>query len=384
MKQNVLILGGGYAGLMAGNRITKLDQNFQVTLINDGNHFIERIRNHESAAGNTKKEYTMQELLHKRVRFLNARILKIHPKVKQIELENSNQKISYDFLIYSLGSNQSLSKGVISNVITRKNAKDLSQNMSKNTGMAWVIGGGLTGIELATELKESYPDWKIGIVTREKFGQSFSLKGQTYLRKVFSKAGIEIQDQTEILGLKESKVYFANGMQAECQLLIDSTGFSCSEVGRSSGLPSNLRNQIFVNEYLQVPEYPNIFVAGDSCYLADSNMRMGCVTAMPMGVHAAENIHRLNANRKLEAFRFRFVGRCVSLGRKYGLIQMVDEKDSPLESILTGKIGSYIKELICKYTLFSIQLEKWLPFRSYKWPKNKKIQKKIISVPTYE
>lgn len=372
MKRKVLILGGGYAGVIASNRLAKLDKELEITLLNKDENFVERIRNHEKATGKSKKEFHISELLSKRVKFRKGNVLKIFPDLQEVVIANSEPPLRYDSLIYALGSTQHATSISVQNVITKENSETLCRKLQpRSEGTAWVIGGGLTGIELATEIKDSYPHWNVGLVDRGKFASTFSTKAQEYLRKIFSKMEITIEEKTEVARMEKAQLHLTNGRIVPCQLLISTSGFSSSEVAKNSGFRTNDRNQIRVNQYLQVPDYPNVFVAGDACYMENSFLRMGCVTALPLGIQAAENVYKYLKDQKMDEFSFRFMGRNVSLGRKEGLIQMTDEKDSPVETIFTGSLAAFLKEMICKYTLLSIRLEKWLPFRTYSWPRHK-------------
>jgi|JI8StandDraft_1071087.scaffolds.fasta_scaffold00316_28 NADH dehydrogenase len=385
MKRKVLVLGGGYAGLLACNRLAKLDKNIEIILVNDGSLFVERIRNHEMATGKKRREFLIPDLLHKRVQFMESRVIKIDPNRSEVEIENTEQKLKYDVLIYALGSTLPPLSSKLPNVITKESSESLLQVPKiKEVGSVWVMGGGLTGIELVAEWKESFPKWKVGIVSRGRFASSFSLKGQDYLRKIFKQMQIEIQEETEVSSSSHEKIHFKNGSYSDCQLLIDATGFFSSKVATLSGFRTNEKNQIFVNKFLQVPDFPNVFVAGDACYMENTFLRMGCVTALPLGIHAAENVYKYLKNQDLDAFRFSFMGRNVSLGRKNGLIQLTNVKDDPREKILTGRVGAIFKELICRYTLLSIRLEKWLPFRTYMWPKSKIELKTHLLHKSYE
>ena len=57
MKQ-IVILGAGYAGMMAALRLSHTTRNrgdVQVIVVNGSEHFVERIRLHEVAANNSPK-----------------------------------------------------------------------------------------------------------------------------------------------------------------------------------------------------------------------------------------------------------------------------------------------------------------------------------------
>ena len=96
--------------------------------------------------------------------------------------------------------------------------------------------------------------------------------------------------------------------------------------------------------------------------------RMGCVSAMPMGAHAGANIAaRISAGR-LAPFCFGFFIRCVSLGRRDGLVQFVDAQDRPTERVLTGRAAALVKELICRMTLESVRGELRTGLPLVYWP----------------
>ena len=44
--------------------------------------------------------------------------------------------------------------------------------------------------------------------------------------------------------------------------------------------------------------------------------------------------------------RFRFALRCISLGRRDGLVQFVHPDDSPRELVVTGRLAAAVKEAI--------------------------------------
>jgi len=90
---------------------------------------------------------------------------------------------------------------------------------------------------------------------------------------------------------------------------------------------------------------------------------------MPMGVHAAEGIARAVAGGTPRPFRFGYAIRCVSLGRRSGLVQQVDEADRAVERALTGRAGAIVKELVCRSTVLSIRAEAWLRLPFYRWPR---------------
>ncbi|MDZ4726577.1 MAG: FAD-dependent oxidoreductase [Leptospira sp.] len=380
MKKRILVLGAGYAGIMAVNRLAKIDKHLDITLINERDEFVERIRNHEKLNPRPYKKYKITDLIPNNVNFVEDKISNWNPDSSTIQLTNDKSEWKYDGLIYALGSTKTNTMNPWLGIQTLTQTMETSQVLSeKQIQSVWILGGGLTGIELATELKESNKEISVGIIEQGKFAHQFSKKGQTYIRNFFQKNHIQIIEGAKLIEHQNNEITFGNGTKVSYDLLIKTTGFLCSDLAKEAGIDTNEKNQIYVNEYLQIPKYQNVFVAGDAVYLPGSALRMGCVTAMPMGVYAAETVMKSLNGKKVYPFKFGFAGRCVSLGRKNGLIQMTNAYDKPKDLIFTGKLGAIIKELVCKYTMLSIKLEKSLPIRSYFWPKQDlmKIEKEI-------
>ena len=73
-----------------------------------------------------------------------------------------------------------------------------------------------------------------------------------------------------------------------------------------------------------------------------------------MGERAAKTVAARIGGMSADAFEFSYSFRCVSLGRKDGLIQFVDSRDRPVEQVWTGERGAVWKEYICRRTLAGI------------------------------
>lgn len=385
----IVILGGGYAGVSAALRIHKLKLNCSVTLVNESEWFVERIRNHEWSSGKIPKKIQMTSLLPKSTKFIEARATKIDPYNNSLELHGKDGKenLKYDYLIYALGSTtvQKIHESVYS-VSTAQESERLRKAV-KNQPRAkvWVLGGGLTGIEIATELKETHPDLKVGLIDKKELGHGFSNAAKKYLRHVFTKMDIDVVEITLVSKIQEGKILLENTLSLSSDIAVQAFGFQCSPLGKDAGLPTNSKNQIIVDERLRPKGFSNIICAGDSVSRPNTSLRMGCATAMPMGTYAAEQLHQILKGKSVDAFCFSFVARCVSLGRRNGMIQFVDENDRATDKVWTNKLGALTKELVCKGTTLVFRLEKQFPFRIYTWPgrrkESRKNQKRIFPKP---
>ena len=63
-----------------------------------------------------------------------------------------------------------------------------------------------------------------------------------------------------------------------------------------------------------------------------------------------------------------FAIRCISLGRRDGLVQFVHGNDELRERVVAGRLGAWVKELICWMTRFVVRNELRWGVRLYRWP----------------
>lgn len=385
MKPKILILGAGYAGIIAANRLDKQVKDAEIVLISESSGFKERIRYHETASAGLKKEILIRDLLRTNVNFLQTKVTGILPKEKTVIIEAKNQNIHYDYLVIALGSSEIRKIQTKENSIQSKDAvlEFLKRKEISKIQNLCIIGSGLTGLEMATEWKYFYPKSRVTLIDRNELGSSFSKKAKEYLQTYLLKNEIEVLDKAKIDKIEGNEIQFENQTKRSFDCIINCTGFQSSSLPKESGFRTNSQNQIYVDPFLRSLEYPEVFVAGDSAYLENSILRMGCVTALPMGAYIADHLANVIQKKNLSPFSFQFAGRCMSLGREDGLIQMTYGDDKPKEWIIKGKWGAFIKEVVNRFTIFSLMMEKYLPFRFYFWPKGNPIleKEKRISKP---
>lgn len=375
-ENQIVILGGGYAGLMAAARLSGRTEGREVLLLNDSAVFKERIRNHEIAAGNHLNKKSIRSMLPQNVRFKEGRMKRIFPERNCVEIESGGRlkELSYSVLLCATGSSSGYSVHMekIHTIDSEKGALRLHQSIIENpSAVVAVMGAGLSGIELASELKEKFPRLRIHLFDTKEIGSQFSSAGKKYVRTILESMGVILHDGCKMTMEDNGKFTLPVGAHFHADVFVNTGGFKGNSPGKASGLPVNAAGQVLVDSFLRVNHYPNIFFCGDCAWIEGDDyisQRMGCAFAMPMGAHAAENLIRFMRNESLLPFGFKFAVQCVSLGRKRGFIQTVSGDDRPLEKIFTGRIGAVIKELVCKYTVWILHLEKFSPFRIYSWP----------------
>lgn len=84
---HVVVLGGGYAGTMAANRLQQ-NTNIDITLVNPREEFVHRLRLHQFAAGTGIATAEYAPMLGKRVRLVVDSAVRIDALARLIRLES--------------------------------------------------------------------------------------------------------------------------------------------------------------------------------------------------------------------------------------------------------------------------------------------------------
>ena len=379
-QHHTVILGGGYAGLMAAMRLNgRAKQHTKITLIDGRDHMVERIRLHQLAAGQKLNKHTYQNFLRKTaIRFVQGWVEQIDQDKQQIRL-NDGRTIPFTHLIYALGSQIDTKRlpGIaeftylLQGIQAAEQLHQALKELPQNSRIA-ICGGGLTGIEIATEIAETIPHLNVSLITRGSFAESFSKAGIAYLQQICQGLKINLLDQHTITHFTENAIHCADKQPITADLIIWAGAFTVSPLAQQSGLPTQPNGQITVDSNLRAIDTPHIYAIGDAAHCATTPhahpIRMACATAMPMGCYAADHLAQTLQNKRDDnPFRFNYFMWCVSLGRRAAIVQRVNPNDTPKERILTGRFAARIKEFICRFTIRSIYLERFWP-GAYQWP----------------
>jgi NADH dehydrogenase len=367
----IVILGGGYAGIMAAQRLAH-NRHVDITLINGSAMFVERVRLHQRAAREeTRHKHPIADLLRgTQVKFITGWVQAIDTEQRRVTYaaERGAAEIEYDTLVYALGStiDRDSVPGVrrFAHVLTPDGAPALHDTLAVLPPGAQVVvcGGGLTGIETVTELAEEYPQLYMTLLTADRAGATLSRKGRTHLRKVFDQMGITCREGQAVSWIEADAVVVGDE-RLPYDAVVWAGSFSVSPLAREAGFAVNARGQIIVDTAMRSISHPDVFAVGDAAYSADQAvpLRMACATALPMGAQAASNIIAGLEGKPAQPLPYRYYFQCISLGRREALIQMVNADDTPREFIITGRVGALYKEMICRFAYESLKMERYLP-----------------------
>lgn len=390
-RPRIVIIGGGYAGIVSALRLAR-QSDAEIHLINPQPRFIERIRLHEAASGRALPQINIPKLLRGTgVIFHQTLATHIDWQARTVTLQddtlNSGAPLTYDRLIYAVGSQTDrTTPGVREHALSLEGMNGAAQMAKQLAALpaqseVAVVGGGLTGTELVFELAERYPHLRWTMVAREPHDRAYA-HGYTPAAREYFLQGLAQRNITLRAGVDVQRVerdhLVTNAGELPFALCLWAGSFRAAPLGRDSGLAANERDQLLVDETLRSLTAPEVYVAGDSAALPAAYqpyMVMGCKTAMPQGVQVADNLLAELRGEEPQPLRFAYMITCVSLGRHDGLVQMLTPNGEPTTKFLQGRLAAWIKEFICRFTVWTLRLERRFNFYDWFLPQQPKPQK---------
>lgn len=348
-RSRVVVLGGGYGGQLAAQSLARRTD-ATVTLVNDGDRFVQRVRLHQLASGQPVDAPRFTDLLDGTgVRFLDDRATRIDLAAHRVVLRDGGA-LDYDVLVYALGSHTPVPEQA-SDVSTPAGAARLTDRLHDGAvHRVAVVGGGLTGLETATEVAEAFPHLTTTLVTDGALGADLSGRGATHVRRVCARLGVRLLEHASVTAVRPDGLTLADGTDEPADVVIWTAGFGVGDLAARSGLAVDARGRIVVDATLRSSSHPDVVAVGDAAAAVARSgdvVRMACATAMPAAQHAARTVAAVLAGREPRPWRFRYALRCVSLGRRDGLVQLVHGDDRPRGAVLTGHLAARVKEAIC-------------------------------------
>ncbi len=379
----IVVLGAGYAGLMAALRLAKKTRRDKtaITLVNATDTFVERIRLQQRATNQSLKQHSITRMIRGMgITFVQGRVTALDPDAQHVTITMAGgiQQLGYDYLVYALGSvvDRDSVPGVRDHAYTLdwQSAQALSERLpdiASKKGQLVVIGGGGTGIEAATEFTESYPDLQVTMVTQGEVGSILYDKSRTYIRSVFDTLNIRLVEHAKVTGVHADHLETAKHHHIPFDVCVWAGGFKAQPLAREAGLRVNAMGQILTDRTMRARNYPNVFVVGDAGIPAENvgaPIRMAVYTALMMGAGGADSLLSVLNGKQPRPFGLSYIAMGISLGRRDCLIQFLKSDDSPRRFILTGRLGVYYKEFFTRFAVWAINAQRTVPSLMAYWP----------------
>jgi NADH dehydrogenase FAD-containing subunit len=358
MKHRIVVLGAGYAGAFAaGNLARRLSPaDVEITVVNAGPDFVERMRLHQVATGQDFPVRRLADIFAGTgVRLRLARVTGVDPERRTVAVtgEDGDGELGYDTLLYALGSSVAHHgvPGVAEyafDVTGRASALRLRERLAglEEGGTVLVVGEGLTGIETSAELAEYRPDLSVALAARGEPGAWLSPKARRHLRQAFDRLGITVHEHTAVEAVEPARVIAAGGRSVPADVTVWSAGFAVPSLAAAGGLEVTETGRIVVDRTMRSVSHPDVYAAGDCAYAIGGNGRplpMSCASAGYTNMQATAAIIARLTGGEVPAVGLKYHGNHISLGRRDAIFQMVDGEVRPKSWYLGGRTAARLK-----------------------------------------
>ncbi|MBO3743592.1 NAD(P)/FAD-dependent oxidoreductase [Actinoplanes flavus] len=356
----ILVLGAGYAGLMAATSLagrTARRDDVRITLVNGGDRFTERLRLHQVATGQRLAELSIPAVLAgTNARLVTGWVTAIDPAARTVRVDDE-RVLRYDTLVYALGG--VAATGAVAGADEHAYALDgapaaealarrLAEVARPGGGSVAVCGTGLTGIELATEIAERHPGLAVTLLGTAAPGAGLGRRARAHLDGALARLGIRVLAGAEVVKVLPGVVALAGGATVEADVVVWAAGVRVPPLAAAAGLTVDGSGRIVVDGALRSVSHPEIYAIGDAAAIRQGFgvLHGTCQSGMPTGAHAAWNIARELDGREPGRFRFGYLHLPVSLGRGDAVVQFTRPDGSPKRLALTGRAAVWYKETV--------------------------------------
>lgn len=201
--KNLVILGGGYGGIkvLTGLISTSLPDDIQITVVDKNPYHSYKTEFHTIVAG-TSADVDVRSPFpqHDQVSYEFGTVSSIDLEERIIHFQDRSTVVSFDYLIIALGCEDAYhgiegaakyTESVQSFSKARK--AGLAVGNLRAYGKVSVVGAGLSGIEVASEIRESRPDLNIRLLDRGgTVLKAFDKKIQAHVADWFVKNDVEV------------------------------------------------------------------------------------------------------------------------------------------------------------------------------------------------
>ncbi|MUK88625.1 NAD(P)/FAD-dependent oxidoreductase [Ornithinibacillus sp. L9] len=331
--RNIVILGGGYGGLKVATGLLnqQLPDDVEITLVDRNPYHSLKTEFYAITAGTVaEKEVRMDFPTDDRVNYVFGEVKEIKIESNEIIFHNSSQVVSFDYLVIALGCEDNYhgiegAKDYTESVQTIANARKAGVSVGnlKAYGKVTVVGAGLSGIEVASEIRESRSDLNIRLLDRgESVLKAFDRRIQAHVEDWFNKNDVEVLHHANVEYVEKDGVC-NNGVCYVNDVTIWTAGVQPNHIVRALPFEKDKQEKVILNDFYQVPSQENIYVVGDC---AASEYSPSAQLAGAQGEQIASILGSvLHGNEPKEPKPIKLKGTLGSLGKNDGFGNMMKQ-----------------------------------------------------------
>jgi NADH dehydrogenase len=274
--KNLVLLGGGYGNMRILQKLlsSEIPDNLRITLVDKNPYHSLKTEYYALAAGTISDHHirvTFPE--HSKLDLVYGEISSIDLDQKQVLFSN-REPLAYDELVIGLGCEDKYhnvpgASQYTNSIQTIDQSRKTSQalnNLHADATVA-IVGAGLSGVELASELRESRSDLRILLFDRGKLIlSSFPERLSKYVQSWFEEHGVEIINHATITKVEEGILY--NHDQAiSADSIVWTAGIQPNKVVRELDIEKDCHNRVLLTPYHHLPGNESVYVVGDCASL---------------------------------------------------------------------------------------------------------------------
>jgi NADH dehydrogenase len=351
-RPRVVVVGAGFAGLAAtrelargGALVTLVDRNPYATF----QPLLYQVAT--AGLGSSDVSYPVRTYVAKwpNVRARRAALSKVLPEERRVEFDDGTG-LDYDYLVLATGvtTNWLNVPGSRENALPIYSLTDAAglrrrlQHHLEDTAMGRrksmhvvVVGAGATGVEMAGTLAElrrrtlplTHPEVRpeqtsVTLVERFDFVLApYKPRLRDAAAKALRKRGVNLRLGCTVASVEPDAVVLADGTRLPSDVTVWALGVTAPPEVGSWGLPQGKGGRVTLTEALNVPEHPEIFVAGDLSGPPNPLPQLA-QPAIQMGKHVGKQIVAAAKGQPVRPFSYQDPGIMATVGKAEAVLQL--------------------------------------------------------------
>ena len=369
-RPRVLVLGGGFAGVGAAQKLKDADAEVVVVDRHDYHTFQPLLYQLASALLETSAVgHSLRDLFkgQDNTTVHKATVTGVDLDTREVRFDGLTP-MTYDYLVFGLGAEVNFfgTAGAVDHafpmytlphavrlkdhLLERWEAADRDPSLAEDGALNVVIvGGGPTGVETAGAIAELYravfaKDYptlapiQARVILVEAGPELFAMfkpKLRAYATRALTDRTVEVMTGALVASVSPTRVTLKSGEELKAHTLVWGAGLQGNTLVQTLGIELQRGNRIGVGPDLALPDHPEVYVLGDAAAIFDEKTQqvlpqLGSV-ALQSGEHVGETIALRIAGKKTKAFKYHDKGTMATIGRGAAVVQMLGGRT------LTGK-----------------------------------------------